>query len=375
MVRGLGRGATIPLPYLSSSQGTGMGVASALSSNMAKIYLDYCDSISLDATPGKVKAPLTVLSAYADSQGLTGHAALDGLRELKSELDSDLLDAQGFTMFYRFVYFICRERGQKSIVVRTAVEAWRLVLVGRFRLLDQWCEFVEKHQRYNISGDTWLQVLEFSRVVHEDLSNYDPEGAWPVLIDDFVEHMYRNSRSSAVHRPDRFNLRSENLLNSISDDLNGMSMSNKSSLLPGMNVSAGFKRRSSAPAINDTEMESVNCISQRLAKMPSPLFPKRVRSVYCSADSLHTTRGVSMETDHKSCEPQQLSSQSSIVSLPMLCNCAQGVFGSSFSKNTDDMQYTPCFSTPFLPRAEHFQPHTSRVRAATCSMHPFTYKS
>jgi len=28
-------------------------------------------------------------------------------------------------------------------VVRTAVEAWRLVLVGRFRLLDQWCEFVE----------------------------------------------------------------------------------------------------------------------------------------------------------------------------------------------------------------------------------------
>jgi len=63
-----------------------MGVASALSSNMAKIYIDYCDSISLDATPGKVKAPLAVLSAYADSQGLTGHSALDGLRELKSSL-------------------------------------------------------------------------------------------------------------------------------------------------------------------------------------------------------------------------------------------------------------------------------------------------
>jgi len=366
MVRGLERAATIPIPYSSYSQGPGFGMASALSSDMAKIYFEYCDSISSDVTQGKVKA-LTVLSAYADCQGLTGYAALDGLRKLKSELDSNLLDANGFSVFYRFVYFICRERGQKSIVVSTAVEAWRLVLVGRFRLLDKWCEFVEKHQRYNISGDTWLQVLEFSRVVHEDLSNYDPEGAWPVLIDDFVEYMYRNSRSSTVHRPDRFNLRSENLLNSISDDLNGMSMSNNPSLLPGMNVSAGFKRRLSSPAIDATEMESVNCISQRLAKMPSPLFPKRVRSGYCSADSLHTMRGVSMEADHRSCEPQQLPSQSSIVSLPMLCNCAQGVFGSSFYKNTDEMQYTPCFSAPFLPR--------SRIRAATCNMHPFASKS
>ena len=138
-------------------------------------------------------------------------------------------------------------------------------------------------------------------------------------------NMYRNSRSSLVHRPDRFSLRSENLLNSISDDLNGMSMSNKPSLFPGMNVSAGFKRRSSAPAIDATEMESVNCISQRLAKkMSSPLFPKRVRSVYYSADNEHTTRGVSTETDQRISEPQQLPSQSSVVSLPMLCNRAPG---------------------------------------------------
>ncbi|EFJ34321.1 hypothetical protein SELMODRAFT_405551 [Selaginella moellendorffii] len=46
---------------------------------------------------------------------------------------------------------------------------------------------------YAITEDTWRQVLEFSRVVHEDLSNYDPEGAWPVLVDEFVDHMYRKS--------------------------------------------------------------------------------------------------------------------------------------------------------------------------------------
>lgn len=36
------------------------------------LFLFSPDSISLEATQAKVKAPLTVLSAYADSQGLTG---------------------------------------------------------------------------------------------------------------------------------------------------------------------------------------------------------------------------------------------------------------------------------------------------------------
>lgn len=33
-----------------------------------------------------------------------------------------------------------------------------------------------------------LQVLEFSRTIYEDLSNYDTSGAWPTLIDDYVCH-------------------------------------------------------------------------------------------------------------------------------------------------------------------------------------------
>ncbi|XP_042503741.1 defective in cullin neddylation protein AAR3-like isoform X2 [Macadamia integrifolia] len=53
-----------------------------------------------------------------------------------------------------------------------------------------------KNQRHNISEDTWQQVLAFSRCVHEDLEGYDPKGAWPVLIDDFVEHMYRITPSN-----------------------------------------------------------------------------------------------------------------------------------------------------------------------------------
>ncbi|KAI4346607.1 hypothetical protein L6164_007489 [Bauhinia variegata] len=135
------------------------------------------------------------LSKLVECRVYTGVTIFDELSMLMSQLDL-MVDFTEFSRFYDFVFFMCREKGQKNITVRMAVTAWKLVLAGRFALLDQWCDFVEKNQRYNISEDTWQQVLAFSWGTHENLEGYDPEGAWPVLIDDFVEHMYRVSGSS-----------------------------------------------------------------------------------------------------------------------------------------------------------------------------------
>ncbi|KAJ8434473.1 hypothetical protein Cgig2_006279 [Carnegiea gigantea] len=99
---------------------------------------------------------------------------LDELHKLMLQLNI-MADFSEFSNFYDFVFFMCRENGQKNITVSRAIAAWKLVLAGRFRLLNQWCDFVEKNQRYNISEDTWRQVLAFSRCVHEDLEGYDPE--------------------------------------------------------------------------------------------------------------------------------------------------------------------------------------------------------
>ncbi|KAL1824504.1 hypothetical protein ACET3Z_011282 [Daucus carota] len=143
------------------------------------------------------KMALAELLNLVESQLHPRISIIDELFKLMTRLDLTV-DYSEFSRFYNFVFFICRENGQKSITVSRAVTAWRLVLAGRFRLLNEWCNFVEKHQRHNISEDTWRQVLSFSRCVHENLGGYDPEGAWPVLIDEFVEHMYRLKGSNDV---------------------------------------------------------------------------------------------------------------------------------------------------------------------------------
>ncbi|KAI3452296.1 hypothetical protein Pfo_008961 [Paulownia fortunei] len=167
-----------------------------------QIYRQYCDIMSRAiADEGEGFGPddelqnarisreaLARLLKVVEAKVSARVSILEEVYKLMSKLD---LMASEFSYFYDFVFFICRENGQKNITVSRAVTAWRLVLSGRFRLLNQWCNFVEKNQRHNISEDTWRQVLAFSRCVHENLEGYDPEGAWPVLVDDFVEYMYR----------------------------------------------------------------------------------------------------------------------------------------------------------------------------------------
>ncbi|KAJ7320128.1 hypothetical protein JRQ81_019639 [Phrynocephalus forsythii] len=58
--------------------------------------------------------------------------------------------------------------------------------------MEKFCEDIgvepENQSKYRvINKDQWYNVLEFSRTVHADLSNYDEDGAWPVLLDEFVE--------------------------------------------------------------------------------------------------------------------------------------------------------------------------------------------
>ncbi|KAJ4870465.1 hypothetical protein Rs2_47931 [Raphanus sativus] len=122
---------------------------------------------------------------------------VDSIGKLQGKLSfmrSELKDEQKFHEIYNFAFGWAKEKGQKSLALDTAIGMWQLLFAEReWPLLNHWCDFLQDRHNKAISKDTWEQLLEFARTVDPALSNYDAEGAWPYLIDEFVEYLYDKS--------------------------------------------------------------------------------------------------------------------------------------------------------------------------------------
>uniref|UniRef100_A0A3B3CAX3 DCN1-like protein n=1 Tax=Oryzias melastigma TaxID=30732 RepID=A0A3B3CAX3_ORYME len=103
------------------------------------------------------------------------------------KLEQELKEAGKFKDFYQFTFSFAKSPGQKSLDLDMAIPYWNLVLRDRFKFMDLWNHFLLEHHKRSIPKDTWNLLLDFSNMIEDDMSNYDEEGAWPVLIDDFVE--------------------------------------------------------------------------------------------------------------------------------------------------------------------------------------------
>lgn len=119
-----------------------------------------------------------------------GIDSLEKFRERLPFMRSELKDEQKFREIYIFAFGWAKEKGQKSLALDTAIGMWQLLFAEKqWPFVDHWCQFLQAKHNKAISRDTWSQLLEFARTVGPALSNYDSEGAWPYLIDEFVEYL------------------------------------------------------------------------------------------------------------------------------------------------------------------------------------------
>lgn len=181
---------------------------------LAALYTQYADpsaerilaegifKLCEDLGIGPEDVALLVLAEYMEAETMgeiteqqfekglikLGVNSVDSIKAKLPALRSELDEPARFRKIYNFAYLISREKGQKCVHQDVALEMWRILLPPkRWPRIEQWCAFLtEKHNRA-VSRDTWSQLLEFILTIDNDLSTHDSAGAWPYLLDDFVD--------------------------------------------------------------------------------------------------------------------------------------------------------------------------------------------
>jgi len=130
---------------------------------------------------------------FSKDEFVTGLQKLgvDSISKLKGQLNTfkkDLEDQAKFKDIYRFSFGFAKEKESKILDLATSDALIGLVLGNRYPHTEPLRQFLKEQTTYkSINLDQWMNILEFSRTIKSDLSNYDETSAWPVLLDEYCE--------------------------------------------------------------------------------------------------------------------------------------------------------------------------------------------
>jgi len=92
-----------------------------------------------------------------------------------------------FSELYQFCFMLAKPPQARNIDLETAVALWSVLLAPRYPIINDLTTFLTEKGTYKGSNkDIWNMVHEFCHTVNPSLDNYETDGAWPSLLDDFV---------------------------------------------------------------------------------------------------------------------------------------------------------------------------------------------
>merc|ERR1739838_1113946 len=101
-------------------------------------------------------------------------------------LESLLNQPKDFKEIYRYAFDFAIDTNQLTMEKSSAKLMIQLLFKNRWKLVDKFENFLDACSNRCINRDQWNNIYEFSKNIKDDCSNYDMNGAWPVLLDEFV---------------------------------------------------------------------------------------------------------------------------------------------------------------------------------------------
>ncbi|KZP32551.1 DUF298-domain-containing protein [Athelia psychrophila] len=92
-----------------------------------------------------------------------------------------------FLKLYGFCFALAKPPTRIDGTQQMATAFWSVLLVPRFPIMSDVIEFINDKGSYKgANKDLWSMMLEFCQSVSPSLDNYEADGAWPTLLDEFV---------------------------------------------------------------------------------------------------------------------------------------------------------------------------------------------
>ncbi|CAG7556236.1 unnamed protein product [Fusarium equiseti] len=136
---------------------------------------------------------------YVDGWKVAGAGAThqEHAAHIRRLIKSLCSDQALFKKVYRHTFVAGRETDQKALSLETAVVYWDILFkspgmewkTANHNWLQLWKDFLTAKWTRSVNKDMWNMTLEFAvkSLSDESLSFWNEDGAWPSVIDDFVE--------------------------------------------------------------------------------------------------------------------------------------------------------------------------------------------
>jgi len=92
-----------------------------------------------------------------------------------------------FQTLYSYCFTLAKAENSRNIEMEVSMAFWSVLLVPQYPIMSEVLTFITEKGTYKATNkDLWSMMLEFCRTVNPTLQDYEADGAWPTLLDDFV---------------------------------------------------------------------------------------------------------------------------------------------------------------------------------------------